>query len=324
MPPGERQFPHDVVVWLSHVPRRCAGAAQARQPHDIVRIPTSDVLWSAAKRRITSLWTTLSNPMRLLLPAALLGLSPFCSAVAQAPGATPSAAAPTVQTLAVLNFDNNTGRADYDPMGRGIAAMMITDLSASPDLKVVEREKMQDVLNEQNMQHSALFDSTTAVRAGRLLGAQYIATGSLAASSPQIRIDMRVIRVETGEIIKTAKVTGPEDKFFDLEQQLADHVLKDLDVAMSPESAAEMRKRQEANRQMGFDSFMALSGALASMDAGDYLTAADRMRPLMMKSPDSQLVELTYQEAKHRAAIAGKQKAKDKAGKVLRGLFGKP
>jgi TolB-like protein len=262
--------------------------------------------------------------MRLLLPAALFGLSPFCAAVAQAPGTTPSAAAPTVQTLAVLNFDNNTGRADYDPMGRGIAAMMITDLSASPDLKVVEREKMQDVLNEQNLQHSALFDSSTAVRAGRLLGAQYIATGSLAASSPQIRIDMRVIRVETGEIIKTAKVTGPEDKFFDLEQQLADHVLKDLDVAMSPESAAEMRKRQEANRQMGFDSFMALSGALASMDAGDYLTAADRMRPLMMKSPDSQLVELTYQEAKHRAAIAGKQKARDKAGKVLRGLFGKP
>ncbi|MGH7624480.1 MAG: CsgG/HfaB family protein, partial [Gemmatimonadaceae bacterium] len=126
--------------------------------------------------------------MRLLLPAVLLALSP-CRAATQAATVPPHAP----QTLAVLNFDNNTGRTDYDPMGRGIAAMMITDLSASPDLKVVEREKMQDVLNEQNMQHSALFDSTTAVRAGRLLGAQYIATGSLAASSPQIRIDMRVI-----------------------------------------------------------------------------------------------------------------------------------
>jgi TolB-like protein len=228
------------------------------------------------------------------------------------------------RTLAVLNFDNNTGRTDYDAMGRGLAAMMITDLSASPDLRLVERERMQDVLKEQEMQRSRMFDSTTAVKAGRLLGAEFIATGSIAAAAPELRIDLRVIRVETGQVVKAARVTGPEDKLFDLERELADHVLEDLDIALSPESEALLRKRQEANRELGVSSFKALSNGLAAMDAGDYVTAAERFQPLVMKAPGSMLVELAYGEAKRRAALAARQSAKKKAGDALKGLFKKP
>jgi TolB-like protein len=257
--------------------------------------------------------------LRLVLQALLL-FSPM--PVSPSP-ATPGAAF-RARTLAVLNFDNNTGRSDYDPMGRGLAAMMITDLSASPELKLVERERMQDVLKEQEMQRSRMFDSTTAVKAGRLLGAEFIATGSLAAATPELRIDMRVIRVETGQIVKVARVTGPEDKIFDLEKELADHVLKDLDIALSPESEALLRKRQEANRELGVGSFKALSSGLAAMDGGDYLTAAERFQPLVMKSPGSMLVELAYGEAKRRAALAAQQSAKQKVGDALKGLFKKP
>ena len=43
-----------------------------------------------------------------------------------------------------------------------------------------------------------------------------------------IRIDTRVIRVSTGEIVKTAKVTGDEKKFFDLQQKLSKELLDGL------------------------------------------------------------------------------------------------
>lgn len=253
--------------------------------------------------------------LALFLQAALLLTSPLAP--------TPDAPA-RARTLAVLNFDNNTGRADYDPMGRGLAAMLISDLAVSPELRLVERERMQDVLQEQHLQRSAMFDSTTAVKAGRLLGAEIIATGSLAAAGTELRIDMRLIRVETGEIIKSARAAGPEDKLFDLERQLADRILRDLDIALSPESAELMRKRQEANRQLGVRAFRDFSAGLVAMDNGDYVKAAELFRPLMMQAPDSPVVELAYGEAKRRAALAAKEAAKKKAGDALRGLFKKP
>ena len=247
------------------------------------------------------------------------------------PAGSPRAALPALppsvvraRTLAVLNFDNNTGRTDYDPMGRGLAAMLITDLSVSPELKLVERERMQDMLQEQDMSRSRLFDSTTAIKAGKLLGAEFIATGSLAAVAPELRIDMRVIRTETGEIVKTARASGPEDKLFELEQQLADGVLKDLDIALSPEHEALMRKRQQANREIGVNSFKVFSSGLALMDRGDYFGAAQKFQPLVMESPGSLLVELAYGEAKRRAARAAQEATKKKVNDALKGLFRKP
>lgn len=253
--------------------------------------------------------------LALILQAVLLLTSPL----AAMPGAPLRA-----RTLAVLNFDNHTGRADYDPMGRGLAAMLISDLAVSPELRLVERERMQDVLREQDMQRSAMFDSTTAVKAGRLLGAEIIATGSLAAAGTELRIDMRLIRVETGEIIKSARAAGPEDKLFDLERQLADRILKDLDIALSPERAELLRQRQEANHAIGVRAFRDFSTGLLAMDNGDYVRAAELFRPLMMQAPGSPVVELAYGEAKRRAALAAKEAAKKKAGDALRGLFKKP
>src|SRR5512146_2973115 len=118
------------------------------------------------------------------------------------------------KTVAVLSFDNNSGKSDYDPLGKGIAAMMITDLSNVESVQVVERERMQDLVGEMQMQQSKLFDPNTAVQLGKLVGAEYVVTGALMALEPKIRIDTRVIRVATGEIVKTARVTGDEKKFF--------------------------------------------------------------------------------------------------------------
>lgn len=258
--------------------------------------------------------------MLLLVPLLLqLQGAPFAP---HPPEPTPAPRA--VKTVAVLNFDNNSGRADYDAMGRGIAAMMITDLSASPLLRVVERERLHDVLTEQRLQHSQFFDSTTAVRAGRLVGAEYIVTGSLAAATPELRLDTRVIRVETGEIVKTARVSGREDNFFELEQKLADRLLKDLDIALSPEDSATLRRRQEENRALGFTTFMAFSNALYAMDNGDYVTAGERLIPVVRQAPDSRVVQAAYQEAKHRSTVSAKQRAKEKARSGLRGLLKKP
>ena len=80
--------------------------------------------------------------------------------------------------LAVSYFDNTSKDASLDPLRKGIAEMLITDLSISPDIKLLERERLNDVLKELKLQSSSFVDPKSAAQLGKGLGAAYILTGS--------------------------------------------------------------------------------------------------------------------------------------------------
>src|ERR1041385_5263872 len=72
--------------------------------------------------------------------------------------------------VAVLYFDNNSigkDRADYDGLGKGIADLLITDMASNPRVRVVERERVQKVLEEQNLVKAGAIDQNTAVKLGK-------------------------------------------------------------------------------------------------------------------------------------------------------------
>ena len=237
---------------------------------------------------------------------------------------TPAPRNAAAKTVAVLYFDNNTGSADYDNLGRGMASMMITDLSAVKDIQLVEREHMQDVLKEQETQHTKYFDQSTAVQTGKLLGAEYIVTGAFIAVQPAMRIDTRVIRVDNGAIVKTAKVIGNQDSLFALQQRLADSLVDGLSIALSPEQRQQLRAQQERDRIDRLSTMTSYSQALTLFDRGDYPGAIEKMQPVMHDAPNSLVVQLTYNEMKRRAADKAKEKAKDKISGGIRSIFKKP
>lgn len=260
---------------------------------------------------------------RLCAAAALtlaLGAAAPTRASAQPVRKTPGDTAQP-KTVAVLYFDNNTGRSDYDALGRGISAMLITDLSAVREIRLVERERLQQVVDEQKLQRTPMFDPATAVRAGRLLGAEYLLVGAFASVDPEMRIDTRVVKVETGEIVRTAKVQGKEDKFFDLQKRLARELIDGLPIAVSPEAMARLEQQQERNRIQNQRTLVDLSQGLSSLDARDYATAVEKLGSAVMRSPDALVVRLAYDEAKRRSTASLKDKAKDKARSGLRGLL---
>jgi TolB-like protein len=127
----------------------------------------------------------------------LRALALFClvTLTAAAPASERRGTSAPKKTVAILYFDNYTGKADYDPLGKGISSMMISDLSVVPEIQLVERERMQDIIKEIDLQHTKYFDSTTAVKVGHMLGAEFIVVGAFAALQPNMRIDTRVVRV---------------------------------------------------------------------------------------------------------------------------------
>lgn len=84
---------------------------------------------------------------------------------------------PEPNTIAVQTFASR-GDPVYRAMAKGIAAIVIADLSKVPGLKVLEREKVQKLLDEIRLSESGLTENATAVKAGRMMRAERVVVGS--------------------------------------------------------------------------------------------------------------------------------------------------
>src|ERR1051326_6132284 len=129
--------------------------------------------------------------------------------------------------VAILYFDN-TGDADLEKLKKGLAGMLITDLSTVKTLSIVERDRLEEILKEQKMNNSKSFDAATASKIGKLLGAQIILTGGFFEMMGTFRVDARFIDVETGKILKSDGVEGKAENFFSLKKKLVKKILPGL------------------------------------------------------------------------------------------------
>ena len=190
-----------------------------------------------------------------------------------AAGLAPSTVAAAAPTLAVTYFDNNTTEDRFDPLGRGLADMLITDLAGLEGLAVVERGRLNDILSELELQTSSFVDPVSAVQVGKGLGAEYVLTGAFLAVAPDMRIDARIVNVSTGKVVQAEAVQGPVDEFFLLEKELATLIIDQLKVSVSARESARMGRPATES----FDAFVAWSAGLEALDRGALQEARDQL-----------------------------------------------
>ena len=134
--------------------------------------------------------------------------------------------------VAVNEFKNETSAGWwYGGAGRDLADMLANELQATGKFKLVEREKLAAVMDEQDLADSGRIKKGTGAKIGKLTGAQYIVTGSLSSyeedvqgtggglsfrgisvggkkESAYLAVDLRVIDTTTGEIEFSRTVEG--------------------------------------------------------------------------------------------------------------------
>jgi TolB-like protein len=169
--------------------------------------------------------------------------------------------------IAIIYFDNSGGDPAMNVLKKGLADMMITDLSNIRMLNIVERDKLEAILKEQKLNNSKEFDAGTASKVGKLLGAQIILTGSYFDLFGSIRVDARFIDVETGQILKSDGVEGQTTSFFKLQKQLSWKILKNLDTKITDDEKKEIEKNDKS-KALTFSDLNEYSKALDLYDNG--------------------------------------------------------
>ena len=223
------------------------------------------------KREVRLRWLT---PMLLFPIFFFLGCAAAPEPVAREKSTPPDMQAP--RTLAIFPFENNsvTDSKQYAPLSKGLSAMLITDLNNNTGtLQLIERDKIESLLKEIVLSQGGSVDESTAIRAGKILGAQSIAFGSFMVLGEQVRMDVRIIKVETGELIIAESTTGSRDDFMELESKLASKIANSLHAVFVPKTVESGSDIQAA---------LVFSNGLEALDRGDTAQA----RRLFQKSID--------------------------------------
>ena len=127
-------------------------------------------------------------------------------------------------SLAILGFENKTDDAELDWLKTGLPEILLTDLIQAQSIQIISQKRVQDCFPpEKRNEHT--FDE--CVDAAGTLGAVYVLSGSYYKLGDKIRIDARIVDVESGDIIKTQKVIG-SDPF-----ELIDSLTAKLAIALN-------------------------------------------------------------------------------------------
>ncbi len=139
---------------------------------------------------------------------------------------------PDPGTLAVFSYKDKSKDNRFKYLGKALTEMIITDLSRVKSLKVVERLHIQYLLDEMEMGASEIVDKTTAPRAGRLLGAENLVTGSLEPGS--ILAKTAVISTKKRQAMASFSVSEKEEEFFKLQKKIVSLIINALKINISP------------------------------------------------------------------------------------------
>jgi TolB-like protein len=148
-----------------------------------------------------------------------------------------SAAAWAGPAVAVMPFRDLSG--GKGAVGEAIRETVTTDLKDVPGLTVVERGAIDKILAEHNLQSTKTeLDPLSTVRVGKLLGATLIVTGAYQKAAASVRVTARFVKVETGEVVGSAKVDGAASDFLELQDRITAELLKSAGMGKQVERFA--------------------------------------------------------------------------------------
>ena len=121
-----------------------------------------------------------------------------------------SLTAQKINKIAVIEFSNLEG--NVTGLGKYLAEELTTRLFRTGRFQIIERQLMKKMMEEQKLSATGLIDEKTASKFGRILGVDALTTGTIAELNARVKINARLIAVETGAVFAVASAEIPMSK----------------------------------------------------------------------------------------------------------------
>ena len=172
----------------------------------------------------------------------------------------------TANVVAVMPLSFSGADTSLKPLERGFAELLTTDLAHSSQLTVVERLRIQALIDEIKLQGGGATNASTNVRAGKMLHAGRLVQGSILQQGPQLRVDAAVVEVPTTRVAGSTNDDRALDELLTLEKNIALGLFQQLGITLTVTE----RNTIEQRPTRSLAAFLAYSRGLLSEDEGRF------------------------------------------------------
>jgi tetratricopeptide (TPR) repeat protein len=236
--------------------------------------------------------------VRALAQLALRTQATQTAKLALARESTLTSLAPEPSTIAVLPL-TIAGDSSLQPLSRGLAELMLSDLAMVRSLHLLERIQVGALLDELKLGQIGRADPSTAARVGRLLRAERMVQGvaTITENGP-VRMSATVVRGD-GTVRSGAQANGTFKQLLDLEKQLVFGLATELGIQLT--EAERQRILRQGTKNLA--AFLAYSQGLEALDRGDYRAAAAAFSAAVRADPSFQEAREQQQAAEAAPAV---------------------
>jgi tetratricopeptide (TPR) repeat protein len=175
------------------------------------------------------------------------------------------------KTLAVFPF-NYTGKEQrYLALGKGLAEMITIDLGQVRELTLLERLRLQTLIDEMQRSQGVMFDRESAPRFGKLLSAGRILAGSFdVLPGNQLQVDVLSWDVVKQTYPDAVSQRDALNNLFRLQKAIVFNVLREMAIEITQEERERIQRIPTQNLQ----AFFAYCRGLEQEDRGNFPGAA--------------------------------------------------
>ena len=280
------------------------------------RIPTSEMAAAAPpaapRRRGFLLWGAAGILLLLLAAVAVHVLGHLGDPKPGARGVRPA--------IAVLDFKSLSPSSDTRWLETAFSEMLTTELAAGGKMRVIRGERVAQAVRSLALGDPASLGPADLERLRNTLGADMVVMGSFLPIKGQIRLDLRVVQIPSGETVVSLVEMGNQPELFDLVSRTGQQLRDRLGVKeLSPQQVRET----VALRPSSPDSSRLYSEGIARLRAFDPPGALALLQQAAAADPSSAVIHSALSQAwstygADARAVAEARRARELAGPLAR------
>lgn len=190
-------------------------------------------------------------------------------------------------TVAISDFTVNSDNPKFAYLGKGFSEIVAFELGKSGVLRLVDRERRNQALEEMEFALSGIGDAAVQIQVGKLLAVRYLVYGEITDMGGILLVSLKMVDVESTQVVWSDQVMESGGKYAYIGAYFASSLLGHFNARVDRSTATAVAAKAEAKPE----AVVALSDGIAALDKGDKEEAKARLREAAKIDPSSSVVK---------------------------------